>query len=223
MSQPCLFCSQLFQAPSVHVFCVLSLISTLLVWLQRAEPRENFFSKSAKWSQSRRWLNVVLSNRQGFFLFFWISQHPYKRHAPNISLPEGCCAVSNCIWESKSCIIKQFFWGLLLIEIYYKKKKLDILLLPSPWNGAWIVLTEQGNTGIMQVLHSWCDNHRIARLGNSTHTHTHAHRERQRDRILYVQNHNIILGDNAQQANIRRDQDMLYSVHSKHRIRDTQI
>lgn len=51
MFQLCLFCSQLLQAPSVHVFHVVSLISTLLVWLQRAGSGENF-PEAAKWSQA---------------------------------------------------------------------------------------------------------------------------------------------------------------------------
>lgn len=49
--QPCLFCSQLPQTPSVHVFHVLSLISTLIAQLQRVSSGENF-PKAAKWSQA---------------------------------------------------------------------------------------------------------------------------------------------------------------------------
>lgn len=45
------FCSQLLQAPSVHVFHVLTLISTLLVWLQRDGTGENF-PDAAKRSQA---------------------------------------------------------------------------------------------------------------------------------------------------------------------------
>ena len=49
--QLCLFCSQLPQTPSVHVFHALSLISALIAQLQRVGSGENF-PKAAKWSQA---------------------------------------------------------------------------------------------------------------------------------------------------------------------------